>query len=28
LQNGEHCKGASAVLQITGSNTVISTCVE
>jgi len=28
LQNGKQCKDASGVLQITGSNTVISTCIE
>jgi len=28
LQNGKQCKGVSGVLQITGSNTVISTCIE
>jgi len=28
LQNGKQCKGASGVLQTTGSNTVISTCIE
>jgi len=28
FQNGEQFKGASRVLQITGSNTVISTCIE
>ena len=28
LQNGKQCKNASRVLQITGSNTLISTCVE
>jgi len=28
LQNGKQCKGASGVLQIAGSNTVISACIE
>jgi len=28
LQNDKQCKGASAVLQITESNTVISMCIE
>jgi len=28
LQNGKQCKGAAGVLQITGLNTVISTCIE
>jgi len=28
LQNGKQCKGASGVLRITGSHTVISTCSE
>ena len=27
-QNGKECNGASGVLQITGSNAVISTCIE
>jgi len=28
LKNDKQCKGASGVLEITGSNTVVSTCIE